>query len=74
LTQLPAVTGKEVVAALRRLGFEILRVKGSHHFMRHRDGRSTVVPVHAGEDVGPGLMSKILRDTKLTKEELKHHL
>lgn len=74
MTQLPAVTGKEVVAALRRLGFEILRVKGSHHFMRHRDGRSTVVPVHAGEDVGPGLMSKILRDTKLTKEELKHHL
>ena len=74
MTQLPAVTGKEVVAALQRLGFEILRVKGSHRFMRHRDGRSTVVPVHAGEDIGPGLMSKILRDTKLTKEELKHHL
>lgn len=74
MIQLPAVSGKELVAALQQIGFEILRIKGSHHFMRHPDGRATVVPVHAGEDIGPGLMSKILRDTKLTKQELKHHL
>lgn len=58
---------------LQQLGFELLRVKGSHHFMRHPDGRTTVVPVHAGEVIGPGLLSKILRDTKLTKDELKRH-
>lgn len=74
MTQLPAVTGKQLVAVLQQLGFEVLRIKGSHHFMHHPDGRRTVVPVHAGEDIGPGLMSKILRDTKLTKQELKFHL
>ena len=74
MTQLPAVTGKDLVAVLQQLGFEILRIKGSHHFMRHPDGRTTVVPVHAGEDIGPGLMSKILRDAKLSKQELKFHL
>ncbi len=74
MTRLPAVTGKELVAALQRLGFEILRTKGCHHFLRHPDGRTTVVPVHAGEDIGPGLMSKILRDAKLTRETLKQHL
>lgn len=74
MTQLPAVSGKELVAALQQIGFEVLRTKGSHHFMRHPDGRATVVPVHAGEDIGPGLLSKILRDTKLTRQELKHHL
>lgn len=58
---------------LQQLGFELLRVKGSHHFLRHPDGRTTVVPVHAGEVIGPGLLSKILRDTKLTKDELKQH-
>jgi len=74
LTQLPAVTGKELVAVLQQLGFVVLRIKGSHHFMHHPDGRRTVVPVHAGEDIGPGLLSKILRDAKLTKQELKPHL
>jgi predicted RNA binding protein YcfA (HicA-like mRNA interferase family) len=28
------------------------------------------VPVHAGEDIGPGLMSKILRDVKTSREQL----
>jgi predicted RNA binding protein YcfA (HicA-like mRNA interferase family) len=28
-----------------------------------------VVPVHAGETIGPGLMSKILRDTELSRDE-----
>jgi predicted RNA binding protein YcfA (HicA-like mRNA interferase family) len=74
VTQFPAVTGRRLVAALESLGFEVLRVKGSHHFLRHPDGRTTLVPIHAGEDIGPGLLSKILRDTKLTKEELQQHL
>jgi predicted RNA binding protein YcfA (HicA-like mRNA interferase family) len=74
VTQFPAVTGSRLVAALESLGFEVLRVKGSHHFLRHPDGRTTLVPIHAGEDIGPGLLSKILRDTKLTKEELQQHL
>jgi predicted RNA binding protein YcfA (HicA-like mRNA interferase family) len=38
--------------------------------LRHPDGRATVVPVHAGETIGPGLLSKILRDTDLSKKEL----
>ena len=45
-------------------------MKGSHHFLRHADGRYIVVPVHAGETLGPGLLMQILRDTELTKEDL----
>jgi predicted RNA binding protein YcfA (HicA-like mRNA interferase family) len=54
---------------LRRAGFEVARVKGSHHFVRHPDGRGTLVPVHAGETIGPGLLSAILRDCELSREE-----
>lgn len=54
MTALPGVTGKELVAALKKAGFDVLRTKGSHHFLRHADGRTTVVPVHAGETIGPG--------------------
>jgi len=46
-----------------------VRIKGSHHFLRHQDGRATVVPVHAGETTGPGLLGKILRDCELTRDE-----
>jgi predicted RNA binding protein YcfA (HicA-like mRNA interferase family)/predicted RNase H-like HicB family nuclease len=66
----PRITGSDLIAALARAGFRVLRVKGSHHFLRHEDGRSTVVPAHAGETLGPGLLHKILRDCQLTAEQL----
>jgi predicted RNA binding protein YcfA (HicA-like mRNA interferase family) len=69
VTRLPRITGREVVAALRKAGFDVARVKGSHHFLRHPDGRGTVVPVHAGETIGPGLLAAILRDCELSRED-----
>lgn len=66
----PRLKGKELVKALQRAGFSVLRVKGSHHFLKHQDGRCTVVPVHAGEMLGPGLLAKILSDLDLTVEQL----
>ena len=74
MTPFPSLTGKELIAALKKAGFEVLRVKGSHHFLRHADGRSTVVPVHSGETIGPGLLAKILRDCDLNREQLRTFL
>lgn len=71
MTNYPSVTGKELLAALRKAGFTIIRIKGSHHFLSHADGRSTVVPVHSGETIGLGLMSKILRDCELSRVQLQ---
>ncbi len=68
------VTGKSLVLALRKLGFDVKRVKGSHHFLRHPDGRTTVIPVHSGESLGPGLLAKILRDVEKTRDELEELL
>lgn len=69
-----SVTGKQLVAVLQQLGFENLRVKGSHHFLRHPDGQTTVVPIHAGETVGPGLLNSILRQVKLSRDDLQRFL
>ena len=66
----PRLTGDGLLAALKSAGFQVLRIKGSHHFLRHEDGRSTVVPVHSGETIGPGLLLKILRDCQLTADQL----
>ena len=65
MPRLPRLRGREVIAALRRAGFDVLRSKGSHHFLVHPDGRRTVVPVHAGETIGPGLLGKILKDADM---------
>ena len=54
--KLPALSGLEIIRALERGGFAVVRVRGSHHFPRHPDDRATVVPVHAGETIGPGLL------------------
>jgi predicted RNA binding protein YcfA (HicA-like mRNA interferase family) len=74
MSRTPRLTGPELITALERVGFTVLRVKGSHHFLRHEDGRSTVVPAHSGETIGPGLLHKILRDCQLTAGQLAEML
>jgi predicted RNA binding protein YcfA (HicA-like mRNA interferase family) len=70
VSRLPAVTGAQLLRALERAGFTAERQRGSHVFMKHPDGRATVVPVHRGETIGAGLLSKIARDLDLTRAEL----
>ena len=70
MTQYPSLTGKQLVSLLKKRGFLSIRQKGSHIFMQHPDGRATVVPVHSGETIGPGLLTKILKDVEMTKNEL----
>ncbi len=70
MSKLRSLTGKEVVSLLKKVGFIVERQRGSHVFLKHDDGRATVVPIHSGETIGPGLLSKILRDVEMTKDEL----
>jgi predicted RNA binding protein YcfA (HicA-like mRNA interferase family) len=67
----PAVTGKHLIKALKKMGFEVVPTKGSHKFLQHVDGRCTVVPVHSGETIGRGLMGQVMRDCEMTLEEVK---
>ncbi len=66
----PSLSGKKVIKILFEFDFEVVRIKGSHHFLRHPDGRTTVIPVHRNEDLGRGLLRKILSDCDLTIDEL----
>jgi predicted RNA binding protein YcfA (HicA-like mRNA interferase family) len=74
MTKLPSLTGQRLISALRKAGFDVIRVKGSHHFLKHPDGRCTVVPVHRREPIGPGLLAKILRDCDITGDDLRELL
>jgi predicted RNA binding protein YcfA (HicA-like mRNA interferase family) len=74
MTGFSSVSGQHLIHALRKLGFEVIRRRGSHHFLRHPDGRCTVVPVHRGETIGRGLLAQILRDCELSREDLQRIL
>ena len=52
MSRLPVVSPRKMCQVLESLGFELVRQKGSDLFYRHPDGRATVVPFHAGEDLG----------------------
>ena len=70
--KLIVLSGKDLVKLLEKLGFMIVRIKGSHHRMKHEDGRVTTVPVHKNEDLPKGLMRKIIReDLKVVIDEFE---
>ena len=66
----PRLTGKQLIKILRSFGFEVVRVKGSHHILKNTKGKTTIIPVHTNEVIGPGLLAKILNDCEIRKEDL----
>ena len=59
-----------MLAALQRAGFRVVHVKGSHHFLRHKDDprRETVIALHPG-DLPAGTVRANLKQPKLSPEE-----
>ena len=65
----PVLKPREVIATLKRLGFNRMRQRGSHIRFRHPDGRTTTVPLHAGRDISPALLHQIAKDIGMTSRE-----
>ncbi|MBS3099361.1 type II toxin-antitoxin system HicA family toxin [Candidatus Pacearchaeota archaeon] len=72
MAKLPQITADKLIKILSKVGFKILRQSGSHVFLRHEDGRTTVVPNHPGEKLDRGLLLKILKkDTQISREDFE---
>ncbi len=69
MPKLPTVRAERLIAVLEKVGFEVIRQRGSHIRLKHSDGRAVTIPVHSGQDLGKGLLRKILRDAELSREE-----
>ena len=75
MAKLPRLTGKELATIVEKFGFVYRHTTGSHMVYKHQDGRRTTIPYHAGEEIGPGLLNKIIkRDLGITREEFIKHL
>ena len=76
MARAPAITGTDAIRALRRAGFEVARIAGSHHMLVHSvdSSRRVVVPVHKGKDLKRGTVRAIVRAAGLTPEEFQELL
>ena len=72
MSKLPDANGARVVRALKRAGFVVVRVSGSHHRLVHANDptRATTVAVHGTKSLKSGTMRNILKQTGLTADEL----
>ncbi|HLD10725.1 type II toxin-antitoxin system HicA family toxin [Candidatus Woesearchaeota archaeon] len=75
MNKIPRLTAKEIIKAVNKLGFKFERQRGSHMFFRHEDERTTTIPNHPGEEIGSGLLNKIIKEElKITREEFIKYL
>jgi predicted RNA binding protein YcfA (HicA-like mRNA interferase family) len=72
--RLPSVTPRKAIKALEQCGWELDRVKGSHHVFRHPSHRHrVVVPMHA-RDLAKGTLNQIIDSSGLSRAEFIQHL
>lgn len=67
--RVPRVTARELLAALQRAGFSVVRSKGSHVRLRHPDGRAVTIPVHPG-DLRVATIAAILKAAQMSPDDL----
>jgi len=73
--RLPVVSGKQVIRALEKFGYEVVRQKGSHVRLRHASDSFRVpvtVPMH--DELAFGTLKRILQDAKVSVEQLINSL
>jgi predicted RNA binding protein YcfA (HicA-like mRNA interferase family) len=69
MSKVPVLKPFEVEAILLKMGFAMVRQRGSHRQYRHPDGRCTTVPFHSGRDISPILLRQIAKDVGMSAEE-----
>jgi predicted RNA binding protein YcfA (HicA-like mRNA interferase family) len=57
---IPGVKADDFPARTQKVGFSKSRQTRSHERWLHLDGRSTTIPVHGGQEIGPPLFHRII--------------
>ena len=70
--KIPLLSGREALAALKRMGFREIHRKGSHVKMNHLDGRKIVFPFH--EEIDKYTLKGALKDAEVDIEEFLKNL
>ena len=70
MPKIPQISGQQAVAAFCKAGFFVIRINGSHHILKSDNCIHRLsIPVHAGKNIGKGLLSDQIKKAGLTLEE-----
>jgi predicted RNA binding protein YcfA (HicA-like mRNA interferase family) len=71
VSALPRISGRQIVGALKKIGYEQDRQRGSHIILRQTDAphRRVTVPDH--KEIAKGTLRSIIREVGLTVDEFK---
>ena len=58
------MTGKELLKLMKKNGWKLSRIQGSHHIME-KGSKVISVPVHINKDVKKGTLHNILKEARL---------
>lgn len=73
--KLPVVTGKALLRALKKAGWMVHHVRGSHHQLMHEQSKKKItVAIHAGKEIKRGMLSGILKEIGMDGEDLRRLL
>jgi len=65
------VSGKELAKLLEQKGWELKRIKGSHHvFVKSGNPARISVPIHKNMQLKIGLLKHLLKIAEISEEEL----
>jgi len=68
--KLARITGKEMCSILERSGFQLKRIKGSHHiYAKHGIEGYVTVPVHGKEILKPKTLKSIINQAELDVQD-----
>jgi predicted RNA binding protein YcfA (HicA-like mRNA interferase family) len=69
MPRIPKISGNDALRAFRKAGFEVDRIRGSHHILK-KDGHALhlSVPVHGAQIVGTGTLKSLIENAGLTVE------
>ena len=75
MPRLPTITAKKFIKAIKKSGFEFHRIVGSHHIYVNPSTRQTIsIPMHAGRDLGRGLVKSLLKQAGISETEFRQLL
>ncbi|MCD6455750.1 MAG: type II toxin-antitoxin system HicA family toxin [Methanophagales archaeon] len=75
MSKLPVVSGEKAVKCFEKLGYRIVRQKGSHIRMWHKsDGSKKPLTIPKHKVLGKGLLRKLLRDAEISVEKFNELL
>ncbi|MCK5061575.1 type II toxin-antitoxin system HicA family toxin [Candidatus Parcubacteria bacterium] len=69
MPKLPVIRARELIRALKKLGFFEYHQVGSHAQFKHEDGRRITIPVHQGKDINRGTLRGIISDLNISVDE-----